>query len=99
MCVCVLGLLIVEVSRFHSYTPHSGIVIDLVQRPYLTTHNIHRRQTFMPTVGFGPTIPAREWLQIYAFCLILMLSVIELWVLVNQGQYAIDCLCEVKVCF
>jgi hypothetical protein len=27
---------------------------------YLTTHNIHKRQTSMPPVGFEPTIPAIE---------------------------------------
>ena len=30
---------------------------------YLTTHNTHQRQTFMPTVGFEPTVPANERLQ------------------------------------
>ena len=51
----------------------------------------------MITVGFEPTIPAREWPQTYAFCLILMLSVIELCVLVDQEQYTLDCLSEVQV--
>jgi hypothetical protein len=27
---------------------------------YLTTHNTHNRQTFMPPAGFEPTIPANE---------------------------------------
>jgi len=27
---------------------------------YLTTHNTHKKQTSMPTVGFEPTIPASE---------------------------------------
>jgi hypothetical protein len=27
---------------------------------YLTTHNIHNRQTFMPPVGFEPTIATSE---------------------------------------
>ena len=30
---------------------------------YLTTHNIHRRQTTMPPAGFEPVIPASEWLH------------------------------------
>jgi hypothetical protein len=32
---------------------------------YLTTHNTHNRQTFMPLVGFEPTIPAGERPQTY----------------------------------
>jgi hypothetical protein len=27
---------------------------------YLTTHNTHNRQIFMPSVGFEPAIPASE---------------------------------------
>jgi hypothetical protein len=33
---------------------------------YLTTHNIHKRQTAMPPAGFEPTIPASERLQNHA---------------------------------
>ena len=33
---------------------------------YLTTHNIHNRQTSMPPVGFEPTTPAGERPQTYA---------------------------------
>jgi len=33
---------------------------------YLTTHNIHKRQTSMFPAGLEPTIPASEWLQTYA---------------------------------
>ena len=33
---------------------------------YLTTHNTHNRQTSMPPVEFGPTIPASERPQTYA---------------------------------
>ena len=33
---------------------------------YLTTHNAHNRQTFMPLVGFEPTISAGERPQTYA---------------------------------
>ena len=34
---------------------------------YLTAHNTHNRQTFMPPVGFEPTISAGERPQTYAF--------------------------------
>jgi len=30
---------------------------------YVTTHNTHMRETFMPPVGFEPAIPVREWPQ------------------------------------
>jgi hypothetical protein len=30
---------------------------------YLTTHNTHKRQSYMPPVGFKPTIPASEQFQ------------------------------------
>jgi len=30
---------------------------------YLTTHNIHKRQTSVPPAGFETTIPASKWLQ------------------------------------
>ena len=33
---------------------------------YLTTHNTHNRQTYMPAVGFEPTISADERPQTYA---------------------------------
>jgi len=33
---------------------------------YLTTHNIHNRQTYMPQVEFEPAISAGDWLQTYA---------------------------------
>ena len=33
---------------------------------YLTTHNIHNRQTSMPPAGFEPTISAGERPQTYA---------------------------------
>ena len=33
---------------------------------YLTTHNTHERQTFMPSAGFEPSIPASNWPQILA---------------------------------
>ena len=33
---------------------------------YLTTHNTHKKQTFMPRLGFEPTIPASERPQTHA---------------------------------
>jgi hypothetical protein len=33
---------------------------------YLTTHNIHKRQTSMLMAGFEPAIPANEWPQAHA---------------------------------
>jgi len=33
---------------------------------YLTTHNIHKRQTSVFPAGLEPTIPASEWPQTYA---------------------------------
>jgi hypothetical protein len=33
---------------------------------YLTTHNIYKRKTFIPPVGFDPTIPTGERQQTYA---------------------------------
>jgi len=35
-------------------------------RDYLTTQNVHNRQTSMPPVGFEPTISAGERPQTYA---------------------------------
>ena len=34
---------------------------------YLTTHNTHNWQTYMPTVGFEPTISAGEWPQTHTW--------------------------------
>ena len=65
------GLLILEVSRSHTTTHHSGRTPldewwarrrDL----YLTTHDTHNRQISMLPVGFEPTISAGERPQIYA---------------------------------
>ena len=38
----------------------------LIRDVYLTTHNAHNRQTFMPQTGFKPAIPASERAQIHA---------------------------------
>jgi len=65
------GLLILEVSRLHTTTHLNGRTPldewsarrrDL----YLTTHNIHNRQTSMPPAGFEATISAGEQPQTYA---------------------------------
>ena len=53
------GLLMVETSRSHSDTPHS-VLLRTSDQPDLTTHNTHKRQTFLPPAGFEPTIPASE---------------------------------------
>ena len=39
---------------------------QFVAKTYLTTHNIHNRQTSMSLVGFEPTISAGEWPQTHA---------------------------------
>ena len=59
------GLLVLEASRSHSDTPHSGRTPldewsarrrDL----YLTRHNTHKTQISMPPVGFELAIPTSE---------------------------------------
>jgi hypothetical protein len=58
------GLLIIEAPRSHPDTPQS---VRLRRRDlYLTTHNIHMRQTSMPLAGFEPTIPASVRPQTHA---------------------------------
>jgi hypothetical protein len=63
------GLLIIEESRSHSDTPHSGGLLWTRDHPiaeiYLITHNTHNRQTSMPSAGFEPTIPASGQPQTY----------------------------------
>jgi hypothetical protein len=57
---CLEGpeILIVEISRSRSDTPHSGWRIDQLQRPLLdNTPKTHRKQTSMPPAGFKPAIP------------------------------------------
>jgi hypothetical protein len=60
-----LRRLVVEVSRSHSDTPHSVGLLWTSCRP-LTIHNIHKRQTSMPPVGFEPAIPASALLNAHA---------------------------------
>jgi hypothetical protein len=66
------GLLIIEVLRSHSiiYTTLGRTPLDersaRRRDPYLTTHNIHKRQTFMTPAGFEPTIPESEWPKTHA---------------------------------
>jgi len=64
------GLVIVEASRSHSDTPHSVGLLwtsdQPSQRPLLTTHATHNRQTSMPAAVFELAIPAGERPQIYA---------------------------------
>jgi len=54
---------IIEASRSHSGTPRSvGLLStsDQTRRRelYLTTHNTHKRKTFMPPVEFETAVPA-----------------------------------------
>jgi hypothetical protein len=63
------GLLIIDVSRWHSFRHTALRRTPLDERwarhrdLYLTTHNNHKRQTSMPPVAFKSKIPAREWRQ------------------------------------
>jgi len=59
------GLLIVEISRSHSDTPHSVGLLWRSDRP-VAAHNTRKRQTFMPPAGFEPAIPASELQQTHA---------------------------------
>ena len=64
------SLLILEVSRSHTTTHHSrqdssGRVISSSQR-HLPDNTQHSQQTFMPLVGFEPTISVGERPQTYA---------------------------------
>ena len=67
-----LGLLIVEVSRSHSDTPHSVGLLWTSGRPDAETSTSQHttftrdRQTAMPPAGFDPEIPACERPQMYA---------------------------------
>jgi hypothetical protein len=67
----VLGCLISEVSRSCSvgHTTHGRTSLDeafaCCEDLYLTTHNIHNRQTTKPSVGFKPTIPSSKRPQTY----------------------------------
>jgi hypothetical protein len=64
-------LLIIEASRSHfRHTTLGRTPLD--EGParrrdlYLTTHDTHQRQTFMPSEGFDPAIPASEQSQTHA---------------------------------
>jgi hypothetical protein len=52
-------LFIVEASRSHSDTRHSKGLLWTSDQPhlYLSTHDTHNRQTYMPQVVFEPAIP------------------------------------------
>ena len=67
----------VRASSFTKFLDHTQRRITVGRTPldewsargrdlYLTTHNTHNRQTFMPLVVFEPTISAGERLQTYA---------------------------------
>ena len=65
------GLLIIQTSRSHSDKPYL-LGLPLVERSaqrlnlYLTTHNIHKRQTSMVLAGFEPANPGSERPQTHA---------------------------------
>ena len=67
-----LGCLISEVSRSCSFghTTHGRTCLDKAlaccRYLYLTTHNIHNRQTTKCSVGFKPTIPSSKQPQTHA---------------------------------
>jgi hypothetical protein len=65
-----LGLLIAEVSKSHSDTPHTVGLLWKSDQPvvdtYLTTYNTQKRQASMPLAGFEPAIPAIERQQTHA---------------------------------
>jgi hypothetical protein len=56
-----LGLLIVEVSRSHSDTPHLVGVLWKGRRDlFLTTHDTHKKRSSMPPAGPEPAVPVSE---------------------------------------
>jgi hypothetical protein len=64
-----MGLDLLVSSRFHGHTQLRHTTVGrtpLDEGPtrrrdlYLTTHNTHKRQTSMPSVGFKPTILVSE---------------------------------------
>jgi hypothetical protein len=64
-------LLLVEVSRLHTDTPHSVGLLCTRDRPVtesstLSTHNAQNRRTSMPAAEFKPAVPARELPQTHA---------------------------------
>ena len=59
------GLHFIEALRSHSDTPHSVGLFWMRDRSlelssYLTTHNTHNRQTFMPLAGLEPAVTESE---------------------------------------
>jgi hypothetical protein len=73
-----LGRLIVEVTsshaithtHTHTHTHKVGLLWTsdqvVADAATYTTHNKHKRQTSMTSVGFKPAIPANKWSQTYA---------------------------------
>ena len=60
------SLFIHEVSRSHNEAPQSVGLLWTGDQPdressTLQTHKTHSRQTFMPLLGFEPTITVGEW--------------------------------------
>jgi hypothetical protein len=65
-----LGLLIVDVSGSHSDYTFVRTPLGKWSAPrrdiHLTTHNAHKRQTYMPPARFEPAISASKQLQTHA---------------------------------
>jgi hypothetical protein len=66
------GLLITSASKSHSQT-HTTVGRTSLDEwsarrrdLYLTTHNTHKKQTYMPLAGFEPAIPVSERPQTHA---------------------------------
>jgi len=59
-----LGLLIAEVSKSHSDTPHTVGLLwtsdQPVEKAYVTTYNTQKKQASMSLAGFEPAFPAIE---------------------------------------
>jgi len=65
------GLLIIEDLWSHSDPLQSVGLLWASDQPrrrglYLPTHNIHKKQTSIPSAGFEPTIPASQRPQAHA---------------------------------
>jgi hypothetical protein len=67
---CLLQVQRVIVAPDHTHTHSQYTPMDKWSTPstylYVTTHNIHRRQTSMSPEGFEPAIPASKRSQIHA---------------------------------
>jgi hypothetical protein len=69
--IVVQGVLIIDVSRLHSDTPHSVGLLWMSDQPDKETftwqHTHHYKETTIPPRGFEPTVLASKPPQAYAF--------------------------------